>query len=473
MGPVQGLSHPGPQARRFASVTSERVGSSFRDPSGFVFRRDGVLFRQIEPPYREDYIRLKESGLLRELVSAGLLIDAVEERLPEGADAVAILRPEPVPFISYPYEWCFSQFKEAALTTLDIHRLALDRGMCLKDASAYNVQFRNGRPILIDTLSFEIYEEGLPWIAYRQFCRHFLAPLALMSLVDVRLSGLLREHIDGIPLDLAGRLLPASTKFKPGLLAHIHLHGKVERSTGAVGAQKSALVSKTAMFGLIDSLRGTIEGLSWKPEGTTWADYYSDTNYSERAMAAKHELVARALDSIDPKPGSCWDLGANNGEFSLLAANRGIQTIAWDADPAAVEKAYLASRGRAELLPLLQDLTNPSPDLGWASQERDGLISRGPADVVMALALIHHLAIGNNVPLPMIVSFLARIGRNAIVEFVPKEDSQVDRLLAGRRDIFDSYSVDHWEAALCAEFEIADKWPIPETRRTLYLLTRK
>jgi hypothetical protein len=437
-----------------------------------VFRRDGVLYRLVEAPYREDFERLKSSGLLDELVESGLLVDVVEEPAPVGSGAVALLRPDLVPFISYPYEWCFSQLKDAALATLEIQRRALERGLCLKDASAYNIQFVDGQAMLIDTLSFERYIEGEPWVAYRQFCRHFLAPLALMSKVDIRLGGLLREHIDGIPLDLAGRLLPMATRWKPGLLAHVHVHGRAEASSSDRGPGKAPSVSKTAMMGLVESLRGTVEGLSWRPEGTTWADYYSDTNYTKPAMAAKQELVDKGLEMLGEGLRTCWDLGANTGEFSLLACARGIRTVAWDLDPAAVERAYLASRRGAQplLLPLLQDLANPSPDLGWASRERDGLSARGPADVVLALALVHHLAIGNNVPLPMIAEFLAGVGRNAIMEFVPKEDSQVKRLLVGRKDVFELYTQEVWEAAVEPHFEIMERWPIPESRRTLYVL---
>lgn len=458
-----------------ARAELSRLGSSFRDPSGFVFQRDGVIYRRIEEPYREDYRALRDSGLHDELVRDGFLVPAEEVPDPDGESSVAVLRPERIPFISYPYEWCFSQLKDATLLTLEIHRRALARGMALKDASAYNVQFRNGKPVLIDSLSFERYEEGAPWVAYRQFCRHFLAPIALASVVDARLLTLSRVNIDGVPLDLASQMLPGTTKIRPGLLAHIHMHAKSDRPSAGKGEGGSARLTKTGMMALIDSLKGTVEGLHWRPSGTEWADYYSETNYSDSAMQAKRDLVQSAIDSIEPKPRTCWDLGANTGEFSRLAAARGIDTIAWDVDPAAVEKAYLAVRasGEKRILPLFQDLTNPSPDLGWASHERDGLISRGPADVLLALALIHHLAIGNNVPLPMIAELFSRLGGFAIVEFVPKEDSQVQRMLAGRKDVFDGYSQEGWERAVEPYFEVLNRWPVSGALRTLYLLRRR
>jgi hypothetical protein len=354
---------------------------------------------------------------------------------------------------------------------LEIQTRALGHDLWLKDASAYNIQRCRGRTILIDTLSFETYEEGSPWPAYRQFCEHFLAPLVLMSLVDIRLGRLQREFIDGIPLDLAASLAPGKTKLSPGLAIHLHVHAKAQVSQanrGGTGA--GGRVSKNALLGMVDSLRSTIERLDWKPEGTTWADYYSDTNYSSPAFSEKRRVVGEMLDAISPTPTSVWDLGANTGEFSQLAAERGIATLAWDIDPGAVERSYRTHRDDERLYPLLQDLTSPSPGLGWANRERDALSARGPAGAVMALALIHHLAIGNNVPLEQVAAYFAQLAPWAIVEFVPKSDSQVQRLLATRKDVYDGYSQEGFEAAVAPHFDIVRQAPIPGAQRTLYLL---
>lgn len=432
-----------------------------------------MLYRQIQPAYAADLELLFESGLHDKLVAQGLLInaEAVSKEFAIRPGAFAVLRPQRIPTISYPYEWSFSQLQDAARLTLRVMSLALDHGMVLKDASAYNVQFLTGKPILIDTLSFEKYVEGEPWIGYRQFCQHFLAPLALMAHVDVRLGTLLRSYIDGVPLDLASHILPGKTRFSPSLLAHIHLHGKAQ-SRPATEQKQQAKVSLTALRGLIDNLTGTVEGFRWSPGKTEWGDYYQETNYTPASMEAKRRLVAEMIEQADPF--TCWDLGANTGEFSRLAAERDIETVAWDVDPLAVERAYLQVRERGEthLLPLLQDLTNPSPDLGWAGQERDSQSQRGPADLIMALALIHHLAIGNNVPLPSVAAYFARLGRWAIVEFVPKADSQVRRMLANREDVFADYDEAGFERAFAPHFETVRKQSIEGTERTLYLLRR-
>ncbi len=463
-----------------------RTPGSFRDPSGFVFERDGTLYRQVNRAYQADYDRLVASGLARTLIDDRLVIpySEVDEPPSEPESAYKILRPERVPFISYPYEWCFGQLKAAALLTLTLQKQALTYGMSLKDASAFNVQFIGSRPIFIDSLSFETHRDGTPWVAYRQFCRNFLAPLALMSLVDVRLNQLMQPSLEGISLELASRLLPWKTRFDPRLLIHLHLHARAEKAYAGQTKTKtktrakskaspggsSPAFSKHALLGLIDSLEGAIKSLRWSPAGTEWADYYSETNYSTGATGRKVDLVAEFLDRVRPR--TVWDLGANTGRYSRLASERGASTVAFDVDPACVERNYRDGLARDEqkILPLWLDLTNPSPALGWAHTERSSLLDRGPVDLSMALALIHHLAISANVPLERIARFLRSTCQSLIIEFVPKQDSQVQRLLASRADVFPDYTSDGFESAFVEHFAIERAEPIIETERTLYLM---
>ena len=458
---------------------SSTLASSFRDPSGFLFTCNGVLYRQINARYRDNYEKLLGSGLYKALVDSGLLIphEEVDGVAPGGIpeQAYRIIRPKLIPFISYPYEWSFSQLKAAALATLTIQRRALDFGLSLKDASAYNIQFHHGRPILIDTLSFEICGEAKPWVAYRQFCQHFLAPLALMAHRDVRLGRLTRANIDGVPLDLASALLPTRTHLSPSLLMHVHLHSAAQKRYAgkAVGMRvQKRQMARGALEGLIDSLRSAVQKLSWQPTGTEWAEYYADTNYTEAASQDKAKIIRLFLDKIQPR--TLWDLGANTGRYSRLASDRGIPTLAFDVDPGAVERNYLdcVANGDTNLLPLVMDLTNPSPGLGWHHQERASLLARGPADALMALALVHHLAIANNVPLGRLAPFFGQLGRWLIVEFVPKSDSQVQRLLAARDDIFPNYTIAGFEQAFSRHYTIRDKQPIRESARVLFLMER-
>jgi len=452
--------------------------ASFRDPSGFVFTHDNTLYRQVNTSYRDAYQALIRSGLYEWLVNKSMLIphETVNGPVADEGRCWRIIRPAPIPFISYPYEWCFSQLKDAALLTLDIQRAAIEHGMCLKDASAYNIQFQNGRPVLIDTLSFERYTEGQPWMAYRQFCQHFLAPLALMAKADIRLNTLLTAFIDGIPLDLTSALLPRTTWFRAGLLMHLHLHAITQKKYAANPPSetgktaKTRYISKTGYTGIVESLRKTVQKLDWQPGGTEWGDYYNDTNYSDNAFEEKKALVRQFL--AQARPGDVWDLGANTGVFSRIATTMGTPTVSCDIDPAAVEINYRQVRQQQEtlLLPLLLDLTNPSPGLGWDGNERDAFSRRGPADCIMALALIHHLSISNNVPFDKVARFFQTLCKHLIIEFIPKEDSQVRRLLSHRADIFQAYDRQHFEAAFAGYFTITQARQIRNSDRTLYLM---
>ncbi len=453
--------------------------ASFRDPSGFIFTYGETVYRQVNQCYQGDFDLLMESGLYEQLVSQDCLVKHQEVSLDLACQpgAFKIIQPEMVPYISYPYEWCFSQLKDAALLTLKIQKMALEKGMSLKDASAYNIQFLKGKPVFIDTLSFEMYTDG-PWVAYKQFCQHFLAPLALKAHRDRRMGQLSRTNIDGVPLDLASQLLPRRSWFNYSLLAHVHLHAKMQNkySDAARGETKTSskfAMTKTKLLAMIDQLESSVKGLKWKLEKTEWGDYYSDTNYQDESMSHKRELVAAYLANIQSESRMCAiDMGANNGEFSRVAANYADLVVSQDIDEVAVEKNYLFSQHQNEtrILPLLQDLVNPSPAIGWANSERMSLCERGGVDVVLALALIHHIAISNNVPLLHVAHFFAQMGKHLVIEFVPKEDSQVERLLATREDIFPEYTQSGFEKAFTEHFTVLKSTPVRGTKRTLYLM---
>jgi ribosomal protein L11 methylase PrmA len=455
-----------------------RIGSSFRDPSGFLFTNAGTLYRQVQPVYQPDYTHLRTSGLYDALVAESLLVPHVEVGLELAAESGAwrVIQPERVPMVSLPYEWCFGQLRAAALLTLRVQQLAIEHGMVLKDASAFNVQFRGTSPVFVDTLSFERLKDGEPWIAYRQFCQHFLAPLALQSLVDIRLRDLLRSSLDGVPLDLASRLLPRHTWLRPWAAMHIHMHARsiarhASTSTPSSTPASRGRVSRTGLEGLIAHLSSAVTGLAWSPGGTEWAEYETTHGYDETAQTAKREIIARFLERT--RPALVIDLGANTGDYSRLARSAGAQVVAIDGDPSAVERAYRRLRAEKEtgILPLWIDLTNPSPAQGWAHREWPSLEGRGGAGLVFALALVHHLAIGNNVPLADIASYLARLGHQAIIEWVPKEDVQVQRLLASRKDVFTQYHEDGFVAAMSKFFRIEERVPVGTTGRILYLMS--
>lgn len=459
-------------------MATSPLGSSFRDPSGFLYLEGGTLFRQVNPSYSTHYELLMRSGLYEALVAREWLVSH-EEVPPIPGVAHRILKPEVVPYVSYPYEWCFSQLKDAALLTLALQIESLSFGMALKDASAYNVQFVGTRPVFIDTLSFERYEEGAPWVAYRQFCQHFLGPLALMTHRDLRLGRLLTRFIDGVPLDLVSQLLPRRTHARYGLLAHIHLHARSQqrhRDDARIGEPlKIPELSKARLIALMESLRAAVQGCRLRERRTEWSGYYDDTNYSEEAMSAKEELVTQLVEETANPADLTHDLGANTGRFSRLVAGDHRYVVSHDIDEGAIERNYLQARRmkHRNLLPLVLDLANPSPAIGWALEERPSALERMSRGTVIALALVHHLAISNNVPLARLAALCARLANTLIIEFVPKNDTQVRRLLATREDIFPDYTEASFETAFSRLFEITRREAVPGTVRTLFAMRRR
>lgn len=457
----------------------DKVPSSYRDPSGFVFFQNGKVLRQINKIYKQNYDLLIKSGLYKKLTDDGLLVSHKEVKL-KGGDSQAYkhLQPQLIPFISYPYEWCFSQLKDAALLTLKIQKIALEHEMSLKDATSFNVQFLAGRPIFIDTLSFEKYVPGSPWVAYKQFCEHFLAPLAVYAHKDARLNTIMQAHAGAIPLDLAAKLLPAAARLKPSLLVHVFFHAGSQKkySEAALIKKPKRSVSKRAFVGIIDSLEGAVKGLKLKTDKTVWTNYYDPNDhgsYQDESLARKKELVSRFIDLAKPK--TLWDIGANTGVYSEIAAGKNISTISFDNDHTVMEQNYLRIKknGEKNILPLWVDIVNPTPAIGWENTEREAFLTRPKPDTALALALIHHLAISNNIPINRLADLFSKICKTLIIEFVPKEDYRVKLLLQSREDIFQDYNQKAFEKEFGKYFSTVKKTQLPNSKRTLYLLKRK
>lgn len=456
---------------------------SFRDPAGFIFNYKNEVYRQVNIAGKADFDFFISSGLYDALAEEGLLVKHQEVKqlsaIPASDLRYKIIKPEQIPFVTYPYEWSFSQLKAAALLTLRIQEMALGRGMILKDASAYNVQFIGQRPVFIDTLSFRVYQAGAPWDGYKQFCQHFIAPLALSAYYSPEIIKTLRVFLDGIPVALAARLLPSRSRLRLGIMAHIHLHAATQKRYERSNLQadvKTRAVSPTAMNGLLSSLRRSITSIKMPKQKTEWGEYYGNTNYSKTSFSQKQKIVDELLGKITPKPKIVWDLGANDATFSEIAARHGAYTVAFDVDYQAVESGLRRLKARndgAKILPLVQDFSNPSPSLGWAHKERTSLEGRGPADAALALALIHHLAIGNNTPLPDIAAYFKSIATNLIIEFVPRSDSKVQVLLRGRNNIFADYNEVNFEMAFSKHFSLVRKSPVSGSKRVIYLYKAK
>lgn len=457
-------------------MKANRLDASFRDPAGFVFKnKTGNILRQVNKAGAIDFELLLSSGLYNDLAKQGIIVThtPVSGQQAISTDAYKVIKPQQIPFITYPFEWSFSQLKDAALLTLAIQREALVHGMTLKDASAYNIQFLGSSPIFIDTLSFEKYVPGRPWQAYKQFCQHFLAPLALMAYTDTRTQQLLRANIDGIPLDLAKKLLPRRAKLTLGLVMHIVLHSKAQSAKEAKHERPTRHVSQASLEAILRNLEKNIQKLSSPISKTEWGDYYQKTNYSSSAADQKAKLIK---DFIKPlKLQTVLDIGGNNGRYSRVLHELSIDTICTDIDPNAVEANYHYAKTHKEkhMLPMLVDVTNPGGALGWANQEREPIHTRLQTDAIMALAVIHHLAISNNVPLATIARYFSQFAPYLVIEFVPKEDSQVQKLLSTRADILPEYNEAGFQAALGQYFKLVKQDSIRGTKRSLYLFKRK
>lgn len=441
--------------------------SSFRDPDAKVFLKDGEIYRRISKNYAKIFEKFINSGLYEKLLSENLIIEHTQI---ESDDL--IIKPKKV-FISYPWEWCFSQLKDAALATLKIQKIALEYNMSLKDATPYNIQFLKNKPLLIDTSSFEDFKEK-PWVAYRQFCENFLSPLVLMAYTDLSLSSLFLGNINGISLALASKLLPLKTRFNPNLLWHIHIHSKMQNKYSENKTKYDVKISKNQLLNIIDNLYDTVLGINLKKYKTEWQEYYSNTNYTEDSFGTKKEIITCFKNKINPK--TVWDFGSNTGIFSRIFSKEGIDVTAFDIDHLAIEKNYLTAKenGEENIFPLIFDISNPSPALGFNNEERKTLTQRAQnVDLILALALIHHLRITYSIPFSYIAKYFAEISKYLIIEFVDKKDSKIQTMLLNREDIFDDYTKENFEKEFGEFYQILEIKPIDGTKRTLYLMERK
>jgi len=454
-----------------------KIISSYKDPSGYVFFKDGKLFRRVNECYIDIYRQARDSGLFQELIQKKLLIEHEEIEEYAGDDPHLVIRPRMLKFISYPYEWSFSQLKDAALVILEIQRISISYGFTLKDAHAFNIQFDDNLPVMIDTLSFDRWDQT-PWEAYRQFCESFLIPLALMRYRNLYLNTLLKQFLNGIPLEIGSKLLPLRTRLSIPLLMHIHLHADrvvAKQKTGVVSSELKPVqkFSEQSMLGLCMSLNRAVRTLELSKANSIWYTYYHKSCiYSPNAFDIKKQFVAEIIEK--QRPSVIWDLGCNIGEFSFLAAKYSDLVVAIDSDPMCIEGLYQQCKIKkiANVLPLQMDLINPSPPLGWELQERLSLFERGGCDLVLALALIHHLCISANVPLEYVARLLGSLSKQLVIEFVPKEDPQVQVLLSSRKDVFKNYCREAFESAFAEHFGIIRAERLPESDRILYHMVR-
>ncbi|HUC82532.1 MAG TPA: hypothetical protein VMR70_16615 [Flavisolibacter sp.] len=454
-------------------MQANQLPSSYRDPSGFVFTHKGEIYRQVNKSFQPDFEAFINSGLYDALVAEGLLIPhkTITENLTGGEDWFTTLKPEKIELISYPYEWTFSMLKDAALLTLQLALKALEHGMMLKDATPFNVQLHNGKPVFIDTLSFEKYRDGEPWIAYRQFCENFVGPLALMHYVGLPLQQLLLAHPEGIPLLYVKKLLPYKSRFNLHLFLHVHLHAGVA-AKGSANSKKPFL-AKSKLVNLLRGLQTLVASLHFNKFENIWGEYYKEAETRPGYLKEKKAIIAAWIEQ-QPALETVIDIGGNEGEFTKLVANGKRRVICADGEHYAVDHLYKQVRENklSNIYPLCIDFTNPTPAIGVNNTERSSFFDRASSDLAMALALVHHLAIGKNIPFDFIADMCARLGIYLIIEFVAKEDEKVKVLLQNKKDIYDWYTEEGFENAFSKRFRLVEKRALSSSPRILYLMER-
>ena len=458
-------------------MTSPDPGS-FRDPLSRVYVSDGEVLRGLSPVGLREFEQVEGAPFFEALIADGSVVGT--EKLPAGSHRLhdswaGVLRHEPVPVVSYPYEWTFEMLRDAALLQIDVARRALEAGFATKDATSYNVVFQGSRPRFIDVGSFEKARAGEPWPGYRQFCELFLNPLVIQAATGVHFHPWLRGTLDGISASDVAAVVPLRKRLRRGLAVHVTLHARAERryaeADGDVGDEmRQAGFGPKIVLAQLANLEKSVRRLRWKAQRSEWSDYSDRAHYVGDDLPGKDAFVAAAVEGLSPH--LVVDLGANDGRFSKLALAHGARyVVAPDVDHLVVDKLYrhLRETGEDRILPLVLDLANPSTGLGWRGRERRAFTDRVRPDLVLCLAVVHHLALTNTVPFEEIVALLADFDAPLVVEFPHHDDPMVKRLLSRKRKgLFDHYTLNNWEQALTTRFTIDQKILLPSGTRTLY-----
>ena len=456
-------------------MESKRNTSSFRDPSGYVFIENDTVKRVVNPIYFEQYNQLTSSGFYQNLFDKKYLISHKEV---SKTDSEIIIEASKIPFINYPYEWSFLQYKHAALLTLKIQKLCLEHNFTLKDASAFNITFHEGKPIFIDTLSFDFYQENNPWLAYKQFIMHFLGPLVLAKYFGQDHLKTLSHHLEGISLQKLSKLLPFKSFFNLTILTNIHLLAKYDKKYESDKKTVNNNLSKVSQLKLVDGLYDFISNLSIN-ENTEWDNYYKQTNYNEKAYQLKKEFTKDWFSSINGN--SLIDIGGNDGTFSRELKDSANFIIVADVDPNAVEQNYrqIVKNKEKSILPIVVDVLNPAANYGFNNKERFSFIDRVKdcnLDGCLALAVIHHITLSGNIPFSLSAQFFSKMAPNLLIEFPTRTDSWVQFLLDSKREFkghFDFYNEENFEKEYAVYFEIINKEKITSSERILYSLKRR
>ncbi len=409
---------------------------SFRDRHGQIYHYQGRILRGVSATALTNWQQLQDTSFYAAFSAAGRLVKTwiPDDMNPADVDPAAgwagLLEHQPVTTISYPYEWTFGMLKDAALLHLELLQAALEEGMILKDSTPYNIQFEDGRPVFIDIPSLEDYQAGSAWVGYRQFCQMFLYPLMFQAYKNLPFQPLLKGSIDGIKPEQADAIFSFRDRFRAGVFSHAYLQSKLQARYSAQQKSvskdlKKAGFNQELIKANIRRLIKLINKLEWQPAGSEWAEYAEFHNYNDSDHQRKEGFVAAAAKAVQGNV--IWDVGCNTGQFSRIAAEYSGTVVALDADQLAVEYLYqyLKSSGDKSILPLVMNLSDPSPNWGWRGTERTELANRAVPDLVLCLALLHHVVISANIPVRQFVEWLSSLDADVVIEFVGREDDKV------------------------------------------------
>ncbi len=467
---------------------SHREPGSFRDRTSRVFYRDGVVLRGLNVHAAQEWEILKAKPFFQSFMAEGKIVHTEQVESPGSSPSPhagrreelwsILLKHQTIPFISYPYEWPFSMLQAAALLTLDLQAAALDADMTLKDATPFNIQWLGSQPVFIDIPSFEQLRPGEPWAGYRQFCQLFLYPLILQAYKDLPPQPWLRGSLEGITPIQCAQLMSLRDMLRPGVLSHIILQAKAQASYARTKRNlkqdlRQAGFHKALIQANVSRLRKLVARLTWKQSRSTWSNYTEDLPYTESEQHQKVDFVRRVIHTR--RWNMVWDLGCNTGTFSRLAAKNAEYVLAMDIDALALERLSCALKREhsPNILPLISNIADPSPNLGWRGLERKALVERGGPDLTLCLALLHHVVISSHIPLREFIAWLASLGTALVIEFVTRDDPMVQTLLRHKADHYTDYDLGYFERCLADMFETDRQETLASGTRRLYYARSK
>jgi SAM-dependent methyltransferase len=379
--------------------------------------------------------------------------------------------------------------KDAALLHLDILEAAIEQGWILKDSSAFNIQWVGTQAVFIDIPSLEPYTAGDPWGGYRQFCMMFLYPLMLKAYRRIDFGPFLRSNLDGIDPSIVNKILTGWTRFRKGVTTHVFLHARMqeraaareidearrltEDAKGAVQTTRKIRHSKAMVLGTIQGVRRVVQRMQSPDMQTTWGDYDTGHSYGDSSFEKKKQFVEKHGASTHRS--LVWDIGCNTGTFSRLCEPFADYVVSMDGDAKAIDQLYLHERERdsSKLLPMIVDLSNVSPNQGWRGAERKALEARGNPDLVLCLALIHHMVLSANIPMNEFIGWIASLGADAIIEFVGADDDMSRMLLRNKVNQYGDYTEAEFERLVSEKFSIEASEELKGGHRKIYFLRRR